>query len=331
MVTYTESKPRKRNILLFTWVMMAMVIASLMGMLHVIVEQVNKNNESKITIDKMSSAIHQLEEKLQTVSNRVHSFAQDAEMFASLKAQLIEHQKLIKESLHTSDNTWHLKEAEYYIRLSIEHLQINKNPQNAAFLLESAETCLKEMQDFKVMPLQTTLIHNKERLLSVPVPDIEAIWVSIQQIVPLIKALPLKHLQSNQPLSLPTQPIVVESTWYKNLLQNILQLQTLVKIRNHAQPIAPLLDEEQQAYVQARLQLLLEQVKYNAVLKNAKMYEWGLQEIIDIIKDDFDLETEAVNNTITRIESLKMIKLQPLLPDIIDSLLHVEQQLAALK
>ena len=93
-------------------------------------------------------------------------------------------------------------------------------------------------------------------------------------------------------------------------------LKNLIVIRDHAQPIAPMLTPEQRFFLMENLRLQLEQARLAMLSGQAEIYQERINTAIKWIEQHFDQQASQTVGTLTTLRQLAAASIAPKLPDI---------------
>ena len=93
-------------------------------------------------------------------------------------------------------------------------------------------------------------------------------------------------------------------------------LKTLIVIRDHEQPVGPLLSPQQRFFLVENLRLQLEQARLAMLSGQADVYRERIQTASDWINKHFDKEASITRNALETLQQLSHAAIAPELPDI---------------
>ena len=93
-------------------------------------------------------------------------------------------------------------------------------------------------------------------------------------------------------------------------------LKTLIVIRDHEQPVGPLLSPQQRFFLVENLRLQLEQARLAMLTGQADVYQERIQTAMDWIKRHFDKDAIITKSTLETLQQLSHAAIAPELPDI---------------
>ena len=107
---------------------------------------------------------------------------------------------------------------------------------------------------------------------------------------------------------------------WRDLPQAIWQdIKGLVVIRNHAEPIQPLLSPEQHFFLSQNLRLQIEQARLALLNGQEKVFQERLQTTREWVITYFEKDHNLTQHVLTRLDELDQAKIKPDLPDLSDT------------
>jgi len=223
---------------------------------------------------------------------------------------------------------WLLSEAEYLIKLASHRLMLERDIDTAIVALNSADARLSEMGEPALIRVRKQLAKDLQALRSVPKLDLAGVSLSLTALAQGVDKLPLQTPDPEaikQRLEGDGKTSREVSDW-RELLQAIwADLKTLLVIRDHAQPIQPLMSPEQRFFLVQNLQLQLEQARLAALQGEKQVYAERLQQLQAWVRRYFDVQQAATQSVLQTLSELLNKDIEPDLPDISASFQAVEQ------
>lgn len=248
-------------------------------------------------------------------------------------SQQIQQQSSEKISLktETSNPSWDLLEVQYLIRLADIHLSITKNIPQSIQLLTLADNRLATLiaSNPNLVMVRQALADNISALKLITVVDQVGIILKINALSDQIDKLPMPSLPSK--LAEPQHQVYIPATrtsqtfWQKFETASWEQLQNIIIVKHHEQPIIPILSEEQQIDLLQRIQLALNQAEWAVLHKQSTVYQASLQKVITLTNRYFSNAPSIANNIIASVKELQVIELNPKIPDISSSLQAIDK------
>ena len=226
-------------------------------------------------------------------------------------------QTLIKSRSHLR-NDWLLTEAEYLLKLANHRLLLERDVATAIVALQSADERLREVADPGLLKIRQRIAADINDLRAVDQPDLAGLSFTLSSLAGDIPRLPLAtpDPQTRQQLdAAAAQSDKVES--WRELPGALWQdLKSLVVIRQHDEPIQPLLAPEQRYFLTQNLQLQLEQARLALLNGQTRVYRERLQQARQWVETYFDTEQAPVRQTLEQLTQLAEQNIHPELPDI---------------
>lgn len=225
---------------------------------------------------------------------------------------------------------WTLAEVDYLLRLANYQLIYSQNVATASVLLQAADKHLAGLSDPNLNRIRILLAQALADLQAVPKVDVAGLLARIHVLQMQATKLPvLVSTVAIEPKNVSLVEATVKSSWQSMLDKSWENLQKLVVIRRHQQPVTPLLSQEQQAYLQQNLQLLLQQAQWAVLQRHEVVYQNSLQQAEQWTRLYFVSNTSVTQAMLQAIGELQKINVQPLLPDISNVAQALQQVVAS--
>ncbi|MFP3873750.1 MAG: uroporphyrinogen-III C-methyltransferase [Thiohalophilus sp.] len=228
-------------------------------------------------------------------------------------------EKLLASRSHLR-NDWLLTEAEYLLKLANHRLLLERDVETAIVALQSADARLREVADPGLLTIRKRIAADISDLRSVPQPDLAGLSFNLSSLSGDVSRLPLatpdpqsKNRQGEQPAADKVD------TWQELPAAIWRDIRSLVVIRQHDEPIQPLLAPEQRFFLTQNLQLQLEQARLALLSGQTRVYQERLQQARQWLETYFDTEHNATRQAIEQLRDLAEQKIHPQLPDISDT------------
>jgi len=224
-----------------------------------------------------------------------------------------------------------LDEAEFLIRLANQRLLVERRPQGAQSLLESADQVLAKLDDPGLLALRKTLSENIAALRGTAVIDREGIFLRIGTLSDLVmtfSALPAHGLDVVEAVdeSTPAEEVatMVDKPWYQGLWHNIRQatqgfVDRHFHVRSLEQPLAPLMSIDRETQLRHSLLIILGNAQQAVLREEAGIYRASLARAEKDITQYFapNDDTRAI---IEQLQTLQAEAVKQDLPDVSASL-----------
>ena len=269
----------------------------------------------------LESALQSKTEESKQIADRLDEFSQrQSHLEQGLNSYLEQNSHMRKD--------WLLSEAEYLIKLASHRLMLERDVETAIVAMTSADARLSEMGDPALIKVRKQVARDLQALRAVPKLDLAGISLSLTALSQGVEKLPLQTPDPEaikQRLAGEDKDTREVSDW-RGLLQAIwADLKSLVVIRDHAQPIQPLMSPEQRFFLVQNLQLQLEQARLAALQGEKPVYAERLQQVQAWVKRYFDIQQAATQSVLQTLSELMGKDIEPELPDVSTSFQAVEQ------
>jgi len=269
---------------------------------------------------------------LASLQQQMHTVQQNIQQLQTvLSSQQTQLQQMALSPENTDHNTRGLAEVVHILQLANYELTFSQNIAVGIVLLQTADKRLASLSDPNLIRIRNLLAQSLVTLQAVPKVDIAGLLTRINAL----------QIQANQlPLLMPMQAVksqaketdssqATHASWKDTMAKSWQGLQKLVVIQRHDQPIASLLPQEQQVYLQQNLQLLLQQAQWAVMQRQGTVYQTSLQQAEQWVKLYFASNAAVTQSMLEGITELQKINIQPLLPDITNVLQALQQVIAS--
>lgn len=239
----------------------------------------------------------------------------------STQAQTLIQNKLdnLSKQLHQTRNQkadpseeWLLLKARYYLELAQINTHWSKNFDATMTLLQQADQVLARFNDPKVFKIRQVLAKDIALLQALPQLDRAGILSQLDALQENIHDLSIT-LPANK-----KQPIInsEQSSWRMRMQESLDLLDKMVVIRRHDQEIKPLLSPELEALLKETLKLNLQEAQWAVLYSNSAVYQLALKQVIQNIKDNFNVSTENTASLLKKLHQLQQYNLTPTTPEL---------------
>jgi len=241
--------------------------------------------------------------------------------------------ELLERNGDASRGKYLLDEAEFLIRLANQRLLVERRPEGAQSLLESADQVLAKFDDPGLISLRKTLAENIAALRGTAIIDREGIFLRIgilSDLMMTFPALPVHGLvvdevvENDTPLEEATAVVVLEEPWYQSIWNNLREatqgfVDTHFHVRSLEQPLAPLMSIDREIQLRHSLLIVLGNAQQAVLREEAGVYRASLARAEKDITQYFapNDDTRAI---IEQLQALQAEAVQQDLPDISASL-----------
>lgn len=244
-------------------------------------------------------------------------------------AQLEQSLPELSQQLSVQQQNWSLAEVDYLLRLADHRLQLNRDSATAAAALRQARQLLTLQDNGQFGDVIHELEAATQQLNTAGQNDVAQISARLGTLLASLEQLPFA-LKSEQPA--PVEPASAAPAEEGVGLTERIQrwggmvwrdIRSLVTIRRSDEVERPLVNPQQRALLQERLQLKLETARLAALGHNQALYLATLGETAALLRRYFDMEASEVAQTIDELAALQTLNVDPSLP----SLMPLRQRL----
>lgn len=318
VVEKTSNKKLSRHILI------VLAVLALLSAIFSIAQLKNSERHLNNMLKENDKQIGLLTTQLQSAQQQLTQLQQNTTVWRNEIQQ-----KIASQLTNIDHSTWVLAEVNYLVQLASYQLTFSNDAAIATALLQTADQRLVALNNVSMQRIRTVLANLLTTLRVVPKVDMAGLLARIHAL----------QLQATQlPLLVPASNVVAKNNfsmradttlnWREKLKKNWENLQKLVVIRHYDQPVVPLLPQEQQAYLQQNLQLLLQQAQWAVLQHQEAVYQSSLQQAQKWVVMYFANNAETTQAMLKAIKELQQISVQPKTPDVSNLLQQVQQMIA---
>jgi uroporphyrin-3 C-methyltransferase len=311
-------------------------------------------NQQQQTLHGQDTVATRVDNKLQEVDvtiNQVKNGFDDLKSTAQKKRDLLDNKvEQLKENqrsqsdrvnrlnslISRSTQDWTLAEVEYLLRVASERTHLQRDVKTALVALENADQRLLELSDPGLAPIRQQIADERELLKRVPVIDREGLAASLSTVLSRLDALPIsgqvykaladegeadavktENNPPGEPAGLDWQSL---EDWKKIPGQIGNSLRKLVTIRQHDQPVHPMIQPGSETFLRQNLRLQIESARLALLREDAVFYQQSLDTAKTWINKYFALDESDVQAMLEQLNELGSVQVHPTMPDISKSL-----------
>lgn len=215
-----------------------------------------------------------------------------------------------------SPREWKLAEVEYLLRIANNRILMERDVDGALNLLTAADAILLELDDFALYPVRAQLADEILALESVTGTDVQGIYLRLEAIKENLGSLPLDVPEYIDDPMDDQQP--AEDLGFLEALMR--KLSGYLEFRRFDTRAKPLLAPEEGVYLELNLRLMLERAQLATLRRQQVVYEQSLATARQWLVDYLNVDDPAVEQAVTEIDALLVIRLNQSMPDISGSL-----------
>ncbi|UJF22614.1 uroporphyrinogen-III C-methyltransferase [Shewanella sp. OMA3-2] len=262
------------------------------------------------------------QELLQSLSGPSQRIAQleqqqtnDAKAYQQL-AVLQQAQKQLQERVavvaQRSPNHWMASEADYLVRMASRKLWLEKDPQTAASLLQSADNRIEAMKDPALHQLRKAIALDIAATRSIKATDVAGSVYAIDAVIDQVANLPLNQADTDLTVDQLAEPLSDSiDDWQTNLSKSFKQfIAGFITIRERTTDLEPLLPLEQQWYLVENVRLKLLQAQFSLHNYDQQGYHSAIDYAHRWVKQYFDNKDRRTQNTLAELEELSQLSIE---------------------
>ncbi|MBZ5487570.1 uroporphyrinogen-III C-methyltransferase [Halomonas aquamarina] len=276
-----------------------------------------ENSVTQQTVSDLESRIESSEsERDQTLESTLDELRGELDSYRSdIDSTLDDVLAQLSQAQDTDDRDWLHAEAAYLLRLANQRLQLEGDVEGAAALLRTADARLADADNPALTPVRREIANELAALDDVPRVDRTGLYLALNAQQERVAGLRLsQEIEERAVTSGIEQPPT--GTFQRQLARFGEELKDLVVIRHHDEAMETLVTPEQESYLRQSLRLILEQAQLALLKEEQPLYEASIDKALELLNGYYDVERDATQSVIERLQELKQAEIEPELPDI---------------
>ncbi len=265
--------------------------------------------------DEQQRLTRRLDDQRRALEERLAKLREDQRGLGEDLAALLERSGHLR-------NDWMIAEAEYLIRLANHRLLLDRDVDTALAALATADARLRDTGDPALIPARKALAEDMAALRALPRVDRTGLSLQLSALARQAAALPLATPTPERLAAAPETPAAegapaeTDRPWWASLTDAWEILRGLIVIRQHDDPVQPLIPPEQRFFLTQNLVLQLEQARIALLRGEADIYRERVAQARDWVARYFDGADPAVAESLARLKDLAGRDIAPPLPEI---------------
>jgi uncharacterized protein HemX len=244
---------------------------------------------------------------LQTAYGNQQIINQQSLLIQQLSQALTATQQKVRELSGRQKQDWLLAEAEYLIKLAQLKITLEKDKFTAIALLKTADQRILQTADNSLLELRQMIAQDITDLQLVTAPDLSGIASQLNAVssqIPQLTLIALEFEPLNK-LKNRTKPSSQGFNWkvaYENFLSDF------VTIKDHSQPVKPLMSANQRGNLNSNIQLALQQAQIALLRGEQGLYQINLNNAIKWIGEFFqnNQAAQTILQTLTQVNGISI-------------------------
>ncbi len=274
-------------------------------------QQMQSQVETKL--QQQTSSITQIQNAtqatLQSIAQNQNQLNQLNRANQQLSESLLSTQEKIKALSGRQKQDWMLAEASYLIKIAQLQLTLQKDKATAVQLLKTADSRLIEIADNSLLPIRQAIAKDLSELSLIMQPDRVGLSYSLDAISKQVPQLEIAAFQFEPLEKQHSESLVEEQSEgfeFKQIYDKFLK--DFVVIKDHSDPIKPLMSADQRANLNSNIQLALQQAQIAIAQGEEELYRLHIENAT-LWMSEFFVQNES---TTQLIEQLNQLKNQPI-------------------
>lgn len=219
-----------------------------------------------------------------------------------------------------AEASWLREQAEYYLVLANNELELGRRVGNAITALELADDILRDLGDPALVDIRIAVAEELQNLRAVPIPDLEGFAANLGGLMARVPDLPMRAAAPENFGASEESLDDVEPGLGRLLERTRGAVTSIIRIERQEEPVGRVLTESERRIIRHQLTLEL-QIARTAVLERREaVFRASLIAADTILNRDFDRNAQSIIETRRLLGDMMQIELAPPLPDISDSL-----------
>lgn len=288
--------------------------------------------ESDAATREVKGRAKEVQDSLQALGNRLA--VQEARIAESQGQQAA--LEALYQDLSRSRDEWVLAEVEQALNIAQQQLQLAGNVQAALIALQSAEARLAGFERPQLLPLRKSIARDIERLKALPMADISAMGLALENLIERIDTLPLafehsppkpaekarKAQAAAKPVAAASAPVEAAAPpWYEQLLGDFWhEVRGLIRIERLDRPDPALLSPSQTVFLRENLRLRLLSARLALLQRDGRVFREDTKQAAAWMERYFDVSDRDVAMRLTDLRKAQGAKLAVELPNLNETL-----------
>lgn len=274
-------------------------------------------NAQRTQMSTLQTSLESLQKELASAKDYAAKVESDNGMIGG-RVSALEGQ--IAEMTGSSRIDWMLKEVEHFIMVAERRLSLLGDVDGALALMLEADQLVRDMAEPSARPLRTAVQKDLVALKASSDTSVDTEGLFAQIAILNSKVAELKSAAITYEVRMPvaaTHETVPEDGFGYAMYEVRQFLKSLVRVQRVTEAeVKPLLLQDQQAYVEQNIQLLLEQAQLAMLRGDQAVYTASLKEAASRITSYLRTNTEASKSFVASLEQLSAVTVQPAVPSI---------------
>ena len=287
-----------------------------------------RDQETRLVADnaRLHGELAGLAARLDSNTTRLEELGNLAPRLSELSDSLAE----LRDRTESAQRAWTQAETIYLLQVANRRLTLERDWQSALVALESADERLQSLKDPALNPVRRTLAREIQELRNTAQPDIGGITARLASGEELATSLPvLGAIQENYS---PDRPVLSSPPGFARAWQVVrASLVGMVSIRRIGEDAVELVSFDEQAVRREHLQLLLFAARLAALRGDEASYQSNLTSARTWLEKMFDPADTRVTNLVKELTALQGMPINPVLPDISQSLKMLQARTARMR
>ncbi len=278
-----------------------------------------------------------LEAVNQTLDKANQTREQDKQQLQTLISELGKDQQSVGNRLNVlatlmgrSERGWTLAEVEYLLRIANQRLQLQRDLNTAGQALSAADERLRDLADPHYLSVREQIANDLDAVQAVPKVDTEGLSVQLSAALQGIDTMPVARTYY-EPVA-QTDAVGLDSETTAKSLEDLTalvwkSLSELFRLRQHDQPVEPMLPPDHEYFLRENLRLQLAAARLALLRNDEVQYRLSLQTGSQWLNSYFDKDSARVQQLTTELDQLAEVNIMPTLPDVSASLRLLRQQI----
>lgn len=273
--------------------------------------------EDGVVLRRDHDRLAQMESRIGEMRRQQQRLVDDLTLKSRQLDELVSRMGRLDETLSVEQRrAWLLNEADHYLHLAQQHLQLTRDVAGARALVEVADRLLAAHGDTRLLPLREAIARDRLALLAAQQLDAPGLYLRLGAFSERLAALRIPAESGGraagvaQPASAPAPDATAWEAGWARLL-------SLVTVRRHEAPLQPLMSAADRALAREALRLDLSQAQLGLLRGEPAVYRASLAAARGRLARYFALLPPAeLEGLLRELDAIAAVDIRPALPDL---------------
>ena len=308
-------KQHKRNANRAWWFLVLILLLA-GGGFYAYTEYQKQHRQLNMLSEQQATLHSELRAQQQQLEAQIH---RQVQAMQSRQDELAAYLEVMRQQNQHLRKDWLILEAEYLIQMANHRLLFERDVSTASAALHAADMRLRETGDPAVLAVRKVIAEAIQSLKQVPQADRAGLSLTLSAINKELETLPLKTPDPKtraDEAQRETEAGKEISSWKELPAAIWRDLKGLVVIRDHRDPVQPLISPDQRFFLIENLRLQIEQARLAMLSGQGEVYKERVATAMQWIETHFNTDSVHTQSVLDTLQQLQSVAVAPALPDI---------------